>query len=76
MEAITEAVLDAEEGSRPRDPMRVWVFPTEVPDGTWGGGGRIVTLADIATFVTGDPELARRHAEERIALARGEAVTA
>jgi len=31
VEAITEAVLDAEEGSRPRDPNRVWVFPTEIP---------------------------------------------
>lgn len=30
-----------------RNPRRVWVFAYEVPDGTWGGGGRIVTLADI-----------------------------
>lgn len=42
--AITEAVLDAEQGAHPRDPMRVWVFTPEVPDGTSGGGGRIVTL--------------------------------
>src|SRR5919201_3867849 len=28
VEAITEAVLDAEDGAHPRDPMRVWVFPT------------------------------------------------
>jgi hypothetical protein len=48
--------------------MRVWVFTPEIPDGTWGGGGRIVNLADIATFSTGDPERGRRYAEERLAL--------
>jgi hypothetical protein len=51
--------------------MRVWVFANEVPDGTWGGGGRIVTLADIATFVTGDPEASRAYAERRLAKSRG-----
>lgn len=66
VESITEAVLDAEGGAHDRDPMRVWVFTPEVPDGTWGGGGRVVTLADIATLVTGDPEQARRYAEERL----------
>lgn len=65
--ALTEAVLDAEDGAYERDPARVWVFTPEVPDGTWGGAGRIVTLADIATFATGDPEQGRRYAEERLA---------
>jgi phenylpyruvate tautomerase PptA (4-oxalocrotonate tautomerase family) len=69
--AVTEAVLDAEPEGRDRDPMRVWVFPSSVPDGTWGGGGRIVTLADIATFVTGDPEASRAYAERRLAKSRG-----
>jgi phenylpyruvate tautomerase PptA (4-oxalocrotonate tautomerase family) len=32
--AVTQAVLDAEEGVRPRDPMRVWVFASEIPEGT------------------------------------------
>ncbi len=64
---ITEAVLDAEQGAYERDPMRVWVFTPEIPDGTWGGGGRIVTLADIATFSSGDPERGRRYAQERLA---------
>jgi phenylpyruvate tautomerase PptA (4-oxalocrotonate tautomerase family) len=63
--AVTDAVLDAEEGAHPRDPHRVWVFTNEVPDGTWGGGGRIVTLADIAGFVMGDPEKGRAYAETR-----------
>jgi hypothetical protein len=49
----------------------VWVFTPEIPDGTWGALGRIVTLADIATFATGDAEHGRRYAEERLASRRG-----
>jgi len=60
---ITDAVLDAEDGAYERDPARVWVFTPEVPEGTWGGLGRIVTLADIAGFATGDAELGRQYAE-------------
>jgi phenylpyruvate tautomerase PptA (4-oxalocrotonate tautomerase family) len=70
--AVTEAVLDAEEGSRPRDPNRVWVFPTEIPDGTWGGAGRIVTLADIAGLVLGE-EKGREYAERTLGERRREA---
>lgn len=66
VEAITEAVLDAEDGAYERDPQRVWVFTNEIPDGTWGGRGRIVTLADIAGFVTGDPEQGRAYAAKRL----------
>ena len=66
-EAVTEAVLDAEGGARDRDPMRVWVFANEIPDGTWGAGGRIVTLADIAGFALGDAEKGREYAERRLA---------
>lgn len=63
---VTETVLDAESGAHDRDPSRVWVFTPEIPNGTWGALGRIVTLADIATFATGDPERGRRYAEERL----------
>jgi phenylpyruvate tautomerase PptA (4-oxalocrotonate tautomerase family) len=70
--SITEAVLDAEEGAYDRDPARVWVFTPEVPDGTWGALGRIVTLADIATFATGDPQRGRQYAEERLAARRAQ----
>lgn len=63
---VTEAVLDAESGAHDRDASRVWVFTPEIPDGTWGALGRIVTLADIATFATGDPERGQRYAEERL----------
>jgi phenylpyruvate tautomerase PptA (4-oxalocrotonate tautomerase family) len=73
---ITEAVLDAEQAAYDRDPARVWVFTPEVPDGTWGALGGIVTLADIATFATGDAEHGRRYAEERLAARRGAAVPA
>lgn len=68
--AVTEAVLDAEQGQRPRDPRRVWVFATEMPEGSWGAAGRIYRLADIAAVVTGDPERAREYAERRLARAR------
>jgi len=71
--ALTEAVLDAEDGAYDRDPSRIWVFPNDIPDGRWGALGRIVTLADIAGFVTGDPESARDYAEQRLAQVRGEA---
>ena len=64
--AVTEAVLDAEAGVRPRDPNRVWVFPTQVPEGTWGAGGRVVGLEDIAAFVIGDGDKARRYAQSRL----------
>jgi len=69
--AITDAVLDAEEGARERDPGRVWVFTPEVPDGTWGALGQTVTLADIATFASGDADFGRRYAEQRLAERRG-----
>jgi phenylpyruvate tautomerase PptA (4-oxalocrotonate tautomerase family) len=64
--SVTEAVLDAEPADRDRDPMRVWVFASEVPDGTWGGAGNIVRLADIAGLVMGDAEEGRRYAERRL----------
>jgi phenylpyruvate tautomerase PptA (4-oxalocrotonate tautomerase family) len=73
---ITEAVLDAEQGAYDRDPARVWVFTPEVQDGTWGALGGIVTLADIATFATGDPERGREYANERLALRRHATVAA
>jgi phenylpyruvate tautomerase PptA (4-oxalocrotonate tautomerase family) len=76
VESVTAAVLDAEDGAHERDPSRVWVFTPEVPDGTWGGAGRIVTLADIATFATGDPERGRQYAEARLARRRGEPAVA
>jgi phenylpyruvate tautomerase PptA (4-oxalocrotonate tautomerase family) len=69
--AVTEAILDAEDGAHPRDPGRVWVFPTDVPDGTWGGAGEIFRLEDIATLANGgDREKGREYAERRLAKVR------
>jgi phenylpyruvate tautomerase PptA (4-oxalocrotonate tautomerase family) len=64
---VTKAILDAEEGRYDRDPLRIWVFANEIPDGTWGGGGRIARLADIAGLVLGDPDMGRAYAERRLA---------
>jgi phenylpyruvate tautomerase PptA (4-oxalocrotonate tautomerase family) len=69
---VTEAVLDAEDGAHPRDPYRVWVFTDEVPDGSWGGGGQVFRLADIAGAVLGDAEAGRLHAEKRLVASRAE----
>ena len=65
--AVTEAILDAEDGRYDRDPLRIWVFANEIPDGTWGGGGRIARLADIAGMVLGDADKGRAYAERRLA---------
>lgn len=69
---VTEAVLDAEEGRRPRDKGRVWVFPTEVLDGRWGARGRIVRLAEILRPTHDDAEEARALAAKPIAACRAE----
>ncbi|HXD57997.1 MAG TPA: tautomerase family protein [Thermoleophilaceae bacterium] len=68
--AVTEAVLDAEPDDRDRDPLRVWVLMNDVPEGSWGAGGQIWGLADIAGFVMDDAEAARAYAEHRLAKAR------
>jgi phenylpyruvate tautomerase PptA (4-oxalocrotonate tautomerase family) len=65
--SVTEAILAAENGRYDDDPLRIWVFANEIPDGTWGGGGRIARLADIAGLVLGDPEAGRVYAERRLA---------
>jgi phenylpyruvate tautomerase PptA (4-oxalocrotonate tautomerase family) len=67
---VTDAVLRAENGSHSYDPNRVWVFTNEVPDGTWGGAGRINTLADIVGYVTGDADQGRTYAERTFAARR------
>ncbi|MQY27293.1 Tautomerase enzyme [Nocardia aurantia] len=70
---VTAAVLDAEAGAWPRDPGRVWVFPTEIPDGSWGGHGGIRPLAVILERLTGsDRRQAEALASRRIAASRTE----
>jgi phenylpyruvate tautomerase PptA (4-oxalocrotonate tautomerase family) len=71
--AVTEAVLDAEPDGRPRDPYRVWVFAGSIPEGTWGGGGNIVGLADIVAFVRGgDAAAGQAHAKRKLAAVKAE----
>jgi phenylpyruvate tautomerase PptA (4-oxalocrotonate tautomerase family) len=72
--AVTEAVLDAEDGAHRRDPQRVWVFATEVPDGEWGGGGRVMRLGDIVGHVIGDVEAGHRYADRRLADRRAQVI--
>jgi phenylpyruvate tautomerase PptA (4-oxalocrotonate tautomerase family) len=71
VKAVTEAVARAE--GRPFEEVspRVWVFPTEIPDGTWGSRGAIWTLPDIHALLAGEEErdegakrLARRRREK------------
>jgi phenylpyruvate tautomerase PptA (4-oxalocrotonate tautomerase family) len=50
---VTEQVLRAENPhSDPtqRSARRVWVIVNEIPDGNWGGLGRIFRLEDVLTF--------------------------
>jgi hypothetical protein len=47
--------------------MRIWVFIHEVPDGNWGGAGRIFRFKDIAKMVGGDTEAVLKETEERLA---------
>lgn len=63
---VTAAILDAEGGRFERDPGRVWVFPIEVPDGTWGAAGTVWRLRDIAGFVFNDAEKGRAYAERTL----------
>lgn len=67
----TEAILDAENGAWPRDAGRIWVFPTEIPEGYWGGHGQATPLAMILARLGGhDAEQARALAAQRIAASR------
>jgi phenylpyruvate tautomerase PptA (4-oxalocrotonate tautomerase family) len=70
VQAVTAAVLDAEAGLYERDPARVWVFANEIPEGTWGGGGRVMRLADIVGSVIGDAEAAQLYADRQLSARR------
>jgi phenylpyruvate tautomerase PptA (4-oxalocrotonate tautomerase family) len=71
--AVTDAVLDAEEeAGRKRDPFAVWVIANQIPDGTWGAGGKVFGLADIAGMAFRDSEAGRAHAKQRLAIVKAE----
>jgi phenylpyruvate tautomerase PptA (4-oxalocrotonate tautomerase family) len=65
---VTEAVVRADGGKYEDVAPRVWVFPTEVPDGQWGSRGVIRCLPDIQAFIAGEHE--RKVGDERLARRR------
>jgi len=71
---VTEAVSRAE--GRPLDEVgtRVWVFPTELPDGHWGSRGQLWRLPDIAARLAGED--GRRAAQDRLSERRRQAAVA
>lgn len=66
---VTEAVVRAVGGSFEDVAPRVWVFPTEIPDGRWGSRGLIRRIPDIHAFIVGD-EQERKVGEQRLARSR------
>jgi phenylpyruvate tautomerase PptA (4-oxalocrotonate tautomerase family) len=64
----TDAVVRAAGGTYEEVAPRVWVFPTEVPDGQWGSRGASRPLPDIQAFIAGEHE--RKAGEERLARRR------
>ncbi len=67
---VTDAVVRADGGKYEDVAPLVWVFPTEIPDGQWGGRGVIRPLPDIQAFIAGEQE--RKVGEERLARRRRE----
>lgn len=65
---VTAAVVRAEGRSFGEVAHRVWVFPTEIPDGQWGSRGVIRPLPDIQAFIAGEQE--RKIGEQRLARRR------
>jgi phenylpyruvate tautomerase PptA (4-oxalocrotonate tautomerase family) len=65
---LTEALVRAEGGTFEDVAPRVWIFPTEVPDGQWGGRGVIRHLPDIQAYIAGEHE--RKVGVERLARRR------
>lgn len=68
---LTAAVARAEGAPLAEVAPRVWVFPTEVPDGRWGGRGGIRRLPeflayalDEAAAAEGSRRLAQRRRDE------------
>lgn len=68
---ITEAFARAENTIFNDIAPRVWVFPTEIPEGQWGARGLIRSVADIHAYLVGDPQR-RGEAEARLARRREE----
>lgn len=57
VEAMTRDVLAVEGADGDEASTRVWVFIHEVPDGHWGGAGRIFRLRDIVALARSGGEV-------------------
>jgi phenylpyruvate tautomerase PptA (4-oxalocrotonate tautomerase family) len=71
---VTEAVVRADGGKYEDVAPRVWVFPTEIPDGQWGSRGVIRPLPDIQAEherKVGEERLARRRRVKALAMLEG-----
>jgi phenylpyruvate tautomerase PptA (4-oxalocrotonate tautomerase family) len=75
---VTDAVVRADGGKFEDVAPRVWVFPTEIPDGQWGSRGVIRSLPDTQAFIAGEHErtvgverLARRRRAKALQLLEG-----
>ena len=68
--AMTQAVLDAEDGSWPHPELRVAVFTNEIKDGALGGAGRILRLPDIYERALGGKGNGREAAQQVLAARR------
>ncbi len=76
--AITEAFAQAEGEPFEHVAPRVWIFPTEIPEGRWGGNGVINTIGGIQALINGEAErdvgeaqLARRRRAKAVELIEG-----
>jgi phenylpyruvate tautomerase PptA (4-oxalocrotonate tautomerase family) len=75
---VTAAVVRADGGKYEEVAPRVWVFPSEIPDGEWGSRGAIQPLPNIQALIAGEHErqigverLARRRRVKALALLEG-----
>jgi phenylpyruvate tautomerase PptA (4-oxalocrotonate tautomerase family) len=53
---LTEAFARAEGGKLEDVAPRVWIFPTEIPEGHWGGRGVVRGIVDIQAMLGGEQE--------------------
>lgn len=68
---VTEAFAHAENAPLDDVAPRVAIFPTEIPEGHWGGRGLIRGVGDIHAMLVSDPT--QKHVgEERLARRRRE----
>jgi phenylpyruvate tautomerase PptA (4-oxalocrotonate tautomerase family) len=52
MARVNDLLVEIDGSDRLRRSPEAWVHINEVPEGNWGAFGRIVSLSDIAAYVT------------------------